>query len=73
MRQSKTRMPTSDEILKNCKINFSNSPTTAEFLSERRVYSPVSDSSSGSSRSSHGSGHGSHSSHSSGGGGGHRF
>ncbi len=79
LKHSKLKMPTSEEILNNCNIKFQVQNTSAELAGERRVYSPVSESSgySGHGSGGHSAGHSSHSaghsSHSSGGGGGHRF
>ena len=82
-KHSKLKMPTSEEILNNCNIKFQVLNTKAELEGERRVYSPVSESSgysghgSGGHSAGHSAGHSSHSaghsSHSSGGSGGHRF
>ena len=83
LRHSKTVLPEADEILRNCNIKFQVLNTKAELAGERKVYSPVSESSgysghgSGGHSAGHSAGHSSHSaghsSHSSGGSGSHRF
>ncbi len=75
-KNSRIQKAPAQEIIDKAVINFDVTNIVSEFAGERRVYSPVSDSSSGSfggGHSSGGGGHSSHSSHGSGGGGGHSF